>query len=525
MRVVLTLATLAAAVSCSITKSWKAVRSGATHFEQEVGLARQHVALAHQRPGQHPVLEGAQVGLRLAVQADHGEGDHLEADHLLVELGEVAGDHAGLLQRAHAAQAGRRRDADLLGQLHVGDAAVGLQLLENAPIGSIEAGAHGGRTPRARGSASLAYGANLSNFVSRGRQKIVAAARGWMETMADALQAVAGRRGWIISDGKAGHEAQARGVAEALGLAVEIKRVAPADAVEPAVAVGAGGAVGAVRQRGEPVSSAVARFRVRHRPADHSLHPPPEADGGAGHLHGDPARPEGVAEHGRPVLGARARQAARAQCHHHADGAAHLLGQRAWPSCAAGCRPEIAALPSPRVAVLLGGPNGDYRYTPPRVAHLASALQSLGALGAGLMITASRRTPADVVAFLREQTAWQPHLFWDGEGENPYAQFLAQADAFIVPADSINMTGEPCATGKPIYVFEPEGGSPKFARFHDALRRHGATRPLPARFERLETWSYPPLNSASAIAAEIARRWAKRRQMLGGSGDSAVIPD
>ena len=34
----------------------------------------------------------------------------------------------------------------------------------------------------------------------------------WVETMADALDAIAGRRGWIISDGKAGHEAQAPGV-------------------------------------------------------------------------------------------------------------------------------------------------------------------------------------------------------------------------------------------------------------------------------------------------------------------------
>jgi hypothetical protein len=176
---------------------------------------------------------------------------------------------------------------------------------------------------------------------------------------------------------------------------------------------------------------------------------------------------------------------------------------------------DIAALPSPRVAVLLGGPNGDYRYTPPRVAHLVSALQSLGALGAGLLITASRRTPPEITAFVREQMAWQPHLFWDGEGDNPYPQYLAQADAFVVPADSINMTGEPCATGKPIYVFEPDGGSPKFARFHEALRRHGATRPLPARFARLESWSYPPLDAGPVIAAEIARRWAKRRQMLG----------
>ena len=77
------------------------------------------------------------------------------------------------------------------------------------------------------------------------------------------------------------------------------------------------------------------------------------------------------------------------------------------------------------------------------------------------------------------------------------------------------MTGEPCATGKPVYVFEPEGGSAKFTRFHATLRRHGATRPLPESFERLETWSYAPLNSSETIAAEIARRWAKRRQMLG----------
>jgi mitochondrial fission protein ELM1 len=131
------------------------------------------------------------------------------------------------------------------------------------------------------------------------------------------------------------------------------------------------------------------------------------------------------------------------------------------------------------------------------------------------MITPSRRTPAEVTTFVRDATAGMQRLFWEGEGTNPYPAFLAHADAFIAPADSVNMSGEPCATGKPVYVFAPEGGSPKFARFHEALRRHGATRPLPDPFERLETWSYAPLNSSEAIAGEIARRWAKRRQMLG----------
>ena len=91
-------------------------------------------------------------------------------------------------------------------------------------------------------------------------------------------------------------------------------------------------------------------------------------------------------------------------------------------------------------------------------------------LGAGLLITPSRRTPEAVTDFVREATEGAPRILWDGTGENPYPQFLAHADAFIAPADSVNMTGEPCATGRPVYVFEPEGGSAKFTRFHDALR-------------------------------------------------------
>ena len=83
-------------------------------------------------------------------------------------------------------------------------------------------------------------------------------------------------------------------------------------------------------------------------------------------------------------------------------------------------------------------------------------------------------------------------------------------------ADSVNMTGEACATGRPVYVFEPAGGSAKFGRFHAALQAHGATRPLPDRLSVLETWSYPPLDSARTIAAEVESRWGRRRSMLSG---------
>ena len=107
-------------------------------------------------------------------------------------------------------------------------------------------------------------------------------------------------------------------------------------------------------------------------------------------------------------------------------------------------------------------------------------------------------------------TEGAPRILWDGTGDNPYPSFLAHADMLVVTADSVNMTGEACSTGRPVYVFSPSGGSAKFQRFHEALRAHGATRELPDGFDALETWSYEPLNSAEVIGSEICQRWLQR---------------
>jgi uncharacterized protein len=330
----------------------------------------------------------------------------------------------------------------------------------------------------------------------------------------DALASVAGRTGWIISDGKAGNDVQSRGVFDALGLDYQIKHVdptgiwkvlAPWGPVNPAERFGTSGssfrppwpdfaiAIGRqttpylrqLRQHAGLATYTVILQNPRVRANTADLFWVPEHDTRRG--------PNVITTLTAP----------------------HSFTELRLTELRTSMPPAIAALPLPRIAVMLGGPNGDFQYTPRALAQLASALQSLAALGAGLMITPSRRTPAPIVAYVRQATDGPACYFWDGEGENPYPHFLAHADYFVSPADSVNMCGEPCATGKPVYVFEAEGGSAKFTRFHSALRRHGATRPLPERFERLETWSYAPLHSSEAIAAEIARRWLKRRQMLG----------
>lgn len=168
---------------------------------------------------------------------------------------------------------------------------------------------------------------------------------------------------------------------------------------------------------------------------------------------------------------------------------------------------ELTSLPAPRVVVVLGGPNSVYRFTERDSIRLAASLASLAMQNVSFLITASRRTPDHALAAAVDAVKDSPHLVWNGEGPNPYETWLAHGDIFIVTADSINMTGEACATGRPVYVFEPEGGSAKFTRFHENLRRYGATKPLPERFDNLESWSYAPLDSAAQIAAEIRRRW------------------
>jgi mitochondrial fission protein ELM1 len=171
---------------------------------------------------------------------------------------------------------------------------------------------------------------------------------------------------------------------------------------------------------------------------------------------------------------------------------------------------EIAALPAPRITVVLGGKNAVYKFRDEDDAYLVGALQSLGELGASFLITPSRRTHDRLLRAVERATRPYPRLLWDRTGPNPYGDFLAHADALVVTADSVNMTGEACATGKPVLVFTPSGGSPKFRRFHTALEAHGATRPLPARMTELPRWSYEPLQSADTLAREVERRWLSR---------------
>jgi mitochondrial fission protein ELM1 len=319
-----------------------------------------------------------------------------------------------------------------------------------------------------------------------------------------------GARGWIITDDKVGMMVQCRGVADALGLSYVHKQVSPTGLARmlspwlpPRRSERLGDPGSAFAAPWPDIAIATGRLSIPYLRAVKRLAGPDTftvvlQNPRTGLRTADVIW---VPQHDR-LRGANVITTLTAP---HSYSRARLSEQRrSMP-------PAIAALPAPRVAVVLGGPSGNYRFTEADQHRLAGALASLAALSVSFLITPSRRTPAALIQLVAEATRARPRIVWDGKGDNPYPSFLAHADLLVVTADSVNMTGEACATGRPVYVFRPTGGSRKFARFHTALMAYGATRALPDRLCRLASWSYEPLNSASEIATAIEQRWLKHR--------------
>lgn len=332
----------------------------------------------------------------------------------------------------------------------------------------------------------------------------------------DAAPVLRGKPVWVITDGKAGHEIQMLGIVEALGAVPVLKPIptpgrlykltAPYGPVPRSSRFGAPGSLFAPPWPALALATGrltTPYIRALKRQAGLATFTLVLLDPKTGSKTADLFW---VPEHDRR-RGPNVITTATSPHRYSPDRLAQL--RQSVP-------PALAALPHPRVAVLLGGPNGDYRYDADDRARLAQLLRGLSGQGAGLMITVSRRTPADLLEAARAAIAGTPSFLWTGEGENPYPAFLAHADAFVVTADSVNMTGEAAATGRPIHVFRPAGGSAKFDRFHTALQAAGITRPITDAAQIHDRWTYTPLQSAAVIAAEVERRLAARARFIPG---------
>ncbi len=317
-------------------------------------------------------------------------------------------------------------------------------------------------------------------------------------------------RAWVVTDGKVGMDVQVRGVADALGLLYDMKHVsprglwkiaAPWGPVAPAERFGRPGSPFAPPWPAVAIATgraSIPYIRALKRAAGDATYTvilqDPKTNAASADLIWVPAHDS---RRGANVITTLTSPHSFTQ-----DRLADLRGNR----------PEaIAALPGTKVAIILGGANAVYAFNEADHARCVASLRSLATLDVSFMITPSRRTHPNLLAAVAAATCDRPRLLWDGQGDNPYPQFLAQADLLIVTADSVNMCGEACATGRPVFVFTPSGGSPKFERFQRGLAECGATRPLPEHFDAITQWSYTPLDSAAMIAHEIRARWCSPR--------------
>lgn len=189
-------------------------------------------------------------------------------------------------------------------------------------------------------------------------------------------------------------------------------------------------------------------------------------------------------------------------------GTVHRVTQAKLEAEARRLEARLKGLPRPLVAVLIGGSNRKHKVRGEAMERLASQLVSLCRdAGAGLAITASRRTGAANEAILRRRLAGMPAEIWDGAGENPYFGYLGLADAIVVSADSVSMVSEACSTGKPVHVARLATMSRRLEAFHAGLERDGLTRPFDGA---LHDWRYDPLDDTAAAAGEVAARMTAR---------------
>ncbi len=311
---------------------------------------------------------------------------------------------------------------------------------------------------------------------------------------------------WVLSEGHAGMENQCRGLAEAVGIAPEVKRIRPRAPwvwlppgwwPMPFAALGEGSdrleppwpdLLITCGRRSVPYALAIRRlsggktFTIHIQdphvaPSRFDMLAPPRHDG----MEGPNIFPT--------------------------TGALHRVTAERLAAEAAAWAPKVAHLPRPYIAVLIGGSNGSYRIDPEVIDGWCRRLCTIAIAQGSLLVTPSRRTGAENIDRLIAGVTEVPAQVWNLEGENPYFGYLGLADYAVVSPDSVSMVSEACATGKPVHVLPLAGGTRKFQAFHRHMREAGYTRPLG---ERLESWTYPPLDDTADVAREIARRLRER---------------
>ncbi len=187
------------------------------------------------------------------------------------------------------------------------------------------------------------------------------------------------------------------------------------------------------------------------------------------------------------------------------DGAPHGVTAEKLNAAAQAWRGKLAHLPTPRIALMVGGSTRRRQFSPEMGRELGRAANAMAKnAGGSLMISTSRRTGAAGKALMGEITVPHVAYHWGDVGDNPFFGYLALANGVIVSGDSVSMCSEACASGSSVYIYAPPGfATEKHMRLHNVLFENGYAQPLSDTFQEA---SHPQLNAAHTIAAAIRER-------------------
>jgi uncharacterized protein len=171
-------------------------------------------------------------------------------------------------------------------------------------------------------------------------------------------------------------------------------------------------------------------------------------------------------------------------------------------AAAARLAPQLASLPHPRIACLVGGTRRRMPFTPPAALALARRVSKLAETRGGSLLVATSRRTGSACEHALAHAITAPHLLHRfGSGDDLYLGILGSADAVVVTADSASMCSEACAAGRPVFIdCVQEAGPGKLTCLHRRLEQLGYLRPLGAPWP---TVMPPPLDPAATVAAAI----------------------
>lgn len=190
------------------------------------------------------------------------------------------------------------------------------------------------------------------------------------------------------------------------------------------------------------------------------------------------------------------------------DTALHGIRPKSLAAAAAAGDARFVGLPRPWTGVLLGGATRKRPFGYEDALRLADQLDALrDRIGGSLLITPSRRTPANLVAalgarYLSDQTV----RIWDGDLPNPYLVILAMSDNLVVTSDSVSMISEALATTAPVFVFQLPGSARHLSFVNNLIDRG-----LVSTLDRPAHHCVRPPVDATALVAESVRQLLSRR--------------